>query len=370
MTDVMARLARRLHSPGAMFDQAPLLLFWEMTQACELACLHCRACAVPARDPLELSTAEGERLLADAAGLGVKLVVLTGGDPAMRPDLVYLVGFGQRLGLRMALTPSATSLVTRELLAELKVAGLARLAVSLDGVEAAEHDRFRGVPGSFARTLTILEEARSLGLTTQINTTLTPDSVDSLERFAELLGPLGIELWSVFVLVATGRAQGAAGLTADQLEAALVRLAALAERVPFDVKTTAAPHFRRVLLTHRKRPGAVVGLGDGIGRAPRGINDGQGIVFVSHRGEIFPSGFLPVRCGSVRDEGLAQVYRHHPLFRSLRDPDELRGKCGVCEFKRVCGGSRARAYAELGDPLEEDPACSYMPRPLRQEQAS
>ena len=352
--------------PGT-FDQSPFMVFWETTQACDLVCKHCRADARPARDPGELTFAEGVRLLDDVAAMGCPLIVLTGGDPAKRPDLVALVRHGTAIGLRVALTPSATPLVTPELLRQLADAGLARLAVSLDGATATAHDGFRGVRGSFARTFEILRDARAAGLTTQVNTTVTDWNVDELEAIAAQLEAMAIALWGVFFLVPTGRGETLHVLEPDVAERVLERLAAIAARASFDVKTTAAPHYRRVLLQRKTPRHDVVGLGDGIGRAPRGVNDGQGIVFVSHRGEVFPSGFLPVACGSVRDEGLAAIYRRHPVFTALRDTDALGGKCGDCEFRRVCGGSRARAYAMTGDLLAEEPACAYQPgpRPLR-----
>ncbi|MCC6876476.1 MAG: TIGR04053 family radical SAM/SPASM domain-containing protein [Sandaracinaceae bacterium] len=351
-----------LRPAGDLFSQAPFILFWETTQACDLACRHCRACAQAERDPDELSTEEGKRLLDEAKAMGCPVVVLTGGDPAKRPDLVELVRYGNALGLRMALTPSATPLVTRELLSQLRDAGLARLAVSLDGAVPRSHDLFRGVSGSFDRTFEILRDARALGLTTQINTTVTRFNADELETIARSLIALDIELWSVFFVVPTGRASEADLLDPEDVEKVLLRLTEIADGVPFDVKTTAAPHFRRVLLEHKVKRNQIKGIADGIGRAPRGVNDGQGIAFVSRTGEIFPSGFLPVRCGSVRDEGLTRVYREHPLFVSLRDPEALTGKCGVCPFKRICGGSRARAHAMTGDCFAEEPACAYQPK--------
>lgn len=338
------------------------MVFWETTQACDLVCKHCRADARPARDAGELSLDEGRRLLDEIRAMGCPLVVLTGGDPAKRPDLVELVRHGSAIGLRVALTPSATPLVTRDLLARLADAGLARLAVSLDGATAASHDGFRGVVGSHARTLEILRDARDIGLTLQVNTTVTDENVGELETIAEQLRAYAISLWGVFFLVPTGRGEALRVLEPAATEAVLERLVAIAQTAPFDVKTTAAPHFRRVLLQHHVRRREIAGLGDGIGRAPRGVNDGQGIVFVSHRGEVFPSGFLPLPCGSVRHESLATIYRRHPVFTSLRDPDRLGGKCGPCEFRYVCGGSRARAFAMTGDWLAEEPACAYEPR--------
>ncbi len=345
-----------------MFEHAPFIVFWETTQACDLVCKHCRADARPERDPDELTFAEGARLLDEVRAMGCPLVVLTGGDPAKRPDLVDLVRHGTSIGLRVALTPSATPLVTPMLLAALADAGLARLAVSLDGATAATHDGFRGVAGSFDRTLAILRDAHAVGLSTQVNTSVTDLNVHELEQIAAEIAALGINLWGVFFLVPTGRGEALHVLEPDAAEAVLERLVAIARTAPFDVKTTAAPHFRRVLLQHQVKRREILGIDDGIGRAPRGVNDGQGIVFVSHRGEIYPSGFLPFPCGSVRDDALADVYRRHPTFVALRDPDALGGKCGVCEFRRVCGGSRARAYAMTGDLFAAEPACAYEPR--------
>lgn len=343
------------------------MVFWEMTQACDLACRHCRACAVPDQNPLELRTDEAEQLLRDVREMGTMLFVLTGGDPAKRKDLVHLVRHGTQLGLRMALTPSATPLVTPDLLLALRDAGLARLAVSLDGVSHAAHDDFRRVLGSYRRTFEILETAKALGITTQINTTVTRFNVADLERMAKQIAPLGIELWSIFLVVPTGRATEADVLDPDEVEGVLERLAVLTETAPFDIKTTAAPHFRRVLLQRKVKRSEIAGIADGIGRAPRGVNDGQGIAFVSHLGDVMPSGFLPIPCGNVRTQHIRDIYRDHPVFRSLREPDALSGKCGDCEFRKVCGGSRARAYAMEGDYLASDPACAYQPRRRRAE---
>jgi radical SAM protein len=352
------------------FDQAPFILFWETTRACDLACLHCRACAVPKRDARELSTREGKRLLDEAAAMGTKLVVLTGGDPAKRPDIVELVRHGTYRGLRMALTPSATPLVTREWLERLRDAGVARVAISIDGASAATHDRFRGVVGSWARSHQILDHARSLGLSTQANTSVSARNVSELPLLATQLAERRIDLWGVFFVVPMGRAAGSETLPADEVERQLEWLALVAGRVPYDIKTTAAPQFRRVLLQRKTSRNDVVGLrdvggDDAIGRVRRGINDGQGVAFVSHIGDIQPSGFLPMVAGNVRVEGLTATYQDSPVFRTLRDPDQLEGSCGRCEFRKVCGGSRARAYATGGNFMAEDPACPYEPATAR-----
>ncbi len=240
-----------------------------------------------------------------------------------------------------------------------------RLAISVDGPDAATHDAFRRVDGSFRWTMEILENAEALGIERQINTTLGAHNLRSLEAMAKLAGQAKVVLWSMFVVVPVGRALTSLLLSAQVLENALQELAAIAERVPFDVKTTAAPHFRRVQLErHWKGP---IGLlrdidADGRVKGPRGINDGSGFVFVSHHGDICPSGFLAVPAGNVRVDEIATVYRDSPLFQSLRDEGALHGKCGVCAFRRVCGGSRSRAFAMTGDALASDPLCAYVPR--------
>jgi radical SAM protein len=351
------------------FDDRPLIAIWELTQACDLACVHCRACATPARDAGELSTAEGKRVLDEVAAMRTPLMVLTGGDPAKRPDLVELIAHGSRCGLTMAVTPSGTALMTRGLLREMRDAGMARIAVSVDGPDAATHDAFRRVEGSFAHSLRILRDATELGVERQVNTTLGAHNMRALPLMARLVADVGAVLWSVFVVVPTGRAGGSLLLGPHAMEELLEELAEIAETVPFDVKTTAAPHFRRIQLA-RKGRGHPTGVlrdvdEDGQVRGPRGINDGSGFLFVSHRGDIYPSGFLPLRAGNVRTDRLADVYRQSPLFRELRE-GTLEGKCGACPFRQVCGGSRARAYALTGSVLASDPLCAYVPRGWRE----
>jgi len=348
------------------FDDHPLLAIWEVTRACDLACAHCRACAVSERDPNELTTAEGKRLLERLGEMKVPLFVFTGGDPAKRPDLVELVEAGTRAGLTVAVTPSGTPLLTREHIAQMRDAGLARLAVSVDGPDEETHDAFRGVKGSFAESMRILRAARELGVPVQINTSVGPHNLKAVRAMAEMVREIGAVLWSVFLVVPVGRAGASLLLTRARVERLLEELSALTREMPFDIKTTAAPHFRRVLLQdHAKR--ATIGVLDEVGpdgavRGPRGINDGVGFLFVSHVGEICPSGFLATPAGNVRTDDVADVYRNSPLFKQLRDADSLEGKCGVCPFRRVCGGSRARAFAATGNVMAEDPLCAYIPR--------
>jgi radical SAM protein len=352
------------------FNERPFIAIWEVTQACDLACVHCRASAQPNRDPLELTTKEGKDLINQIAALQVPVFVLTGGDPIKRPDLFELIGHAREVGIRVSLTPSATPLLTKEIVVRLKEAGLARLAVSMDGASAATHDAFRGMSGSFARTLDAVRWANEIGLPVQINTTFSRRNIDEMDAIVELMDKLSITLWSVFFLVPTGRGKLNDLLSAEEFEDVFATIYNLSKTAKFDIKTTEAQHYRRFVLQQRvaeRKAGTEIlapseKASDAIGRAPRGLNDGKGFVFISHTGDVFPSGFLPVSAGNIRRQGLAEVYRNSPLFIGLRDTSRLQGKCGACEFKEICGGSRARAFALTGDPNAEEPCCSYVPK--------
>ena len=364
------------------FDDRPFIAIWETTQACDLACVHCRACAQPLRSSQELTTDEAKRLIDEIAEMEVPVFVLTGGDPLKRPDIFELVQYATDRNVRISLTPSATPLLTRESIVRLKKCGLARLAVSLDGPTAAIHDAFRKVLGSYKWTLDAVRWAREIGLPVQINTTITRHNLAMLDDIIALLETLDITLWSVFFLVPTGRGSDIDLISAEEFEQVFEKLYQTSQRVLFDIKSTEAQHYRRYLLQRRteaKRQGeqphatyprmpqcapSPIGMEtpDGIGRAPRGINDGKGFVFISHVGEVYPSGFLPVSGGNVRHESLADIYRNSPLFRSLRDSGNLEGKCGVCEYREICGGSRARSYAMSGNLFAEEPCCVYEPK--------
>jgi radical SAM protein len=359
--------------PRIDFNQRPFIVIWETTQACDLACVHCRACAQPLRNALELSTAEAKRLIEEVKALEAPVFVLTGGDPLKRPDIFELVEYATAQGVRISLTPSATPLLTREAIHRLQQCGLARLAVSLDGPSAAIHDAFRRVPGSYDWTLSAVQWAREAGLPVQINTTITRHNLQYLDSMIALLEGLDIVLWSVFFLVPIGRGAAIDLISAEEFEQVFEKLYKTSLRTSFDIKSTEAQHYRRFLLqrrTEEKRmghtPSLPYGLSaagmDGIGRAPRGLNDGKGFVFISHLGEVFPSGFLPLSAGNVRKQSLSEIYRHSPLLVALRDTSNLKGKCGACEFREVCGGSRARAYALTGDPFAEEPCCVWQPK--------
>jgi radical SAM protein len=351
------------------FNERPFIAIWEVTQACDLACVHCRASAQPDRHPEELSTDEGKALIDQIADMQVPMFVLTGGDPIKRPDLFDLIGHARSRGVRVSLTPSATPLLTWEIIVRLKNAGLARLAVSMDGACAETHDAFRGMSGSFARTLDAVHWANEIGLPTQINTTFSRRNIGEIDQIVALMEGLGITLWSVFFLVPTGRGELNDLLSAEEFEQVFARIYQLSKSASFDIKTTEAQHYRRFVLQQRvaerkagRQGASSEKVEDSIGRAPRGLNDGKGFVFVSHQGEVFPSGFLPLSAGNIRKQSLSTIYRESPLFLGLRDTTKLEGKCEACEFKEVCGGSRARSYALTGNPHGQEPCCSYNPK--------
>ncbi|MEU6238989.1 TIGR04053 family radical SAM/SPASM domain-containing protein [Kitasatospora sp. NPDC047058] len=378
-----ARAVRLQHQDVA---DRPFIVIWESTRACPLACRHCRAEAVPDRDPRELDTAAAEDLIGQVAAFGTPapLFVITGGDPFQRPDLLELVAHATRTGVRVAVSPSGTPTLTAENLRAVHEAGAIGLSLSLDGSTAERHDGFRGVPGVYRWTLDAWRTARELGLKVQINTTVTRHNLDDLPDVVRLVHEYGATLWSAFFLVPTGRGRDLASLSPAEAEDVLNFVHDVGLTVP--AKTTEAHHFRRVALQRRvladrgedhvtalglgplyrrlRARAAELGLDGAQRRArrpPLDVNAGRGFVFVSHTGTVHPSGFLPLGAGSVRERPLPEIYRTSGLFTGLRDGDRLGGRCGRCEFRRVCGGSRSRAYGLTGDPYAEEPWCDYRP---------
>ncbi len=359
------------HMLHADFDQAPFTIAWEVTRACAYACVHCRADAQHKRDPRELTTAEARALVDRLASFGnAPILIFTGGDPMMRPDLFELIAYATEKGLRCSLTPTATALPTRKRLEKVRDAGIRRIALSLDAPRPEVHDNFRQVPGSWQRTMDILHRAQDVGLSVQVNTTVSKHNVDILHEMVPFIQEVNAVQWSVFFLVPTGRAQAANMITAEQHEQVFNWLYDLSQRAPFDIKSTAAPMYRRVAIQRKRqesdgKPVTFQGAGfqyaDGLNRPTRGVNDGNGFLFISHIGEIQPSGFLPITAGNVRNDDIVDIYRHSQLFTDLRAPDKIKGRCGYCEFRDVCGGQRGRAYGLTGDYLESDPACVYVP---------
>lgn len=366
----MADRAAHPHAIGAVrpvgwaYRRAPMIVYWELTNACGLACRHCRATAMPLPAPGELTTAEAIDLLDDMTGFGDPLphVVFTGGDPLRRPDLDLLLAEARARGIGASLAPAVTPLLTIDRLAELKDAGVQAISLSLDGSSAEAHDGVRGVPGTFEATLEALEWANRLDLPVQINTLVTASTAPDLPAVYDLLTTRTILRWSLFFLISIGRGTQLTEVSAGEAERLIVWLNGLARDAPFQVKTTEAMQYRRIAARAARRRG----LTDAeIEASPMargfGIRDGNGIVFVSNTGDVTPSGFLPVAVGNVKRESLVALYRDHPTMRALREPNGFAGRCGRCEFNHWCGGSRARAYAWTGDLLESDPLCPYVP---------
>jgi AdoMet-dependent heme synthase len=342
------------------FDQAPLLVIWETTQACDLACVHCRASARPDRSFNELTTDEGYSLLDEIRSFGAPLMVFTGGDPLKRPDLFPLMKRSIELGLRTNVSPSATPLLTTDAIDEFKRIGLARMAISLDGATAKSHDEFRGIQGTFDRAMVALKHAQKIGLDTQQQTTVTRRNMHELRDIARIVEDTGGRMWSLFFLVTMGRAETNDDLSAEQYEEVFETIYDISQTSSFEVKTTEAMHYRRFLAQKQKENHSR----NQVLYRTAGVSDGKGFVFISHTGDIYPSGFLPVYGGNVRKDSLVNVYRNSHLFRQLRDPAWRDGKCGCCEYVKLCGGSRSRAYWTTGDYLAEDPRCIYQPQML------
>ena len=349
--------------PPQDFSRAPLVVFWESTRACALKCLHCRAVAQPYRHALELDTLEGCRLLDDLAAFDPSpIVILTGGDPFLRRDIFDLLGYGIELGLRMSVSPSVTRLVNRQVLLRLRELGISRLSFSLDGSSPQVHDAFRGVRGSFAQTIARMQDALDVGLALQINTTVSRHNLKDLPSVCELLSTFPrIVLWDLFLLVPTGRAQRNDVISSEDHEEVFRWLYGIASSVPYGIKTTLGQHYRRVVLQSALREGRSLKEVWSRGTARSSTNDGKGVCFVSHIGDVYPSGFLPMSRGNVRRRSVVEIYRSDPVFRALRDPDRLKGKCGRCPFRAICGGCRARAYAYTGDYLAPEPCCVFDP---------
>lgn len=362
------------------YNKNPFIVIWEVTRACQLKCVHCRADAQLKPDPNELTHEEGLRLIDEIYEMDNPMLVFTGGDCMMREDLFELADYAIKKGMRVSMVPSATDNVTVEKMIKAKETGLSRWGLSLDGPTPEIHDLFRGTPGSFDLTIEKIKQLNELNMPLQINTVISRYNYDSLETMAELVKDLKAVMWYIFLLVPTGRGQLDACLTPAEHEKVFLWLYELSKTAPYDIKTTAAQHFRRVVLQQKMREnkiakgeidyqdsitGTHAELVDGLKRAPKGVNDGNGFIFVSHIGEVMPSGLLPIVVGNVKDKPLKEIYRESPVLKELRNPDLYKGKCGVCEFRYVCGGSRSRAYAVTGDYLESEPFCVYIPQALR-----
>jgi len=346
------------------YAQTPMNVYWEMTQACGLACRHCRAEAMPDPAPGELTLDEGRAFLKQISEFGDPLpqLILTGGDPLRRRHLFPLIDEARQLGIGVSITPAATPALTREVLAELKEHGVEGIGLSLDGSNAELHDSIRGVPGTFDRTLQAMRWTGELDLPLQINTLVSAETASDLSATYELLKKFKVARWSLFFLIAVGRGKVLQPLSADEAEKLMDWIYDISGEAPFIVATTEAPSFRRVAIQRMRAEGRT---GEEIARSKAGrsfgIRDGNGIVFVSSTGDICPAGFLPYVAGNVRYDRLAEVYRRASLFRLLHNPKSFKGRCGVCAYHALCGGSRSRAFQATGDALESDPLCEFVP---------
>jgi radical SAM protein len=360
-----AELVQTAKYPGYVFNHAPRNVYWEMTIACDLDCVHCRASAIPHRDPLELTFEQGQALMRDVKEMG-SMIILTGGDPMKRPDLFDLIAYGREIGLPVSITPSTTPTLTREVVEKFKQLGVSAMGTSLDGPNAQVHDNFRRVEGTFANSMNALSWAREFGIPVQINTTVTSETLPHLEEMHRLLSEEfapPVRRWSLFLLVPVGRGEQLGIPSADDIEELCAWIYGVAADAPYHVGTVEAPHYRRYWLQRKLEEGMdPEELGKLAMRMGFGVRDGNGVIFVSHKGEVYPAGFLPhPLLGNVRSEPLSAIYRNSPQLAQLRDMDSLKGKCGRCEYRWMCGGSRARAYGMTGDAMESDPFCAYEP---------
>ena len=351
--------------PGFVYGQAPRNVYWETTIACDLACQHCRANAIHQRDPLELTTVEAQALLDDIKRMG-SMLILTGGDPMKRPDLFELIAYGREQGLPISITPSTTPTLTRNAVSRFRDLGVAALGISVDGPTAEVHDAFRGVRGTFQRSMDALGWAREFGLPVQVNTTVTRETLPHLPAMFTLLRDNAsppVRRWSLFLLVPVGRGAALGIPSAEEVEQLFEWVYQVAADAPFHVGTVEAPHYRRYWIQRKMAEGMPpAALGSAAKRMGFGARDGNGVIFVSHRGDVYPAGFLPYpHLGNVRDTPLSLIYRESPELLRIRDMDALTGKCRECDFRWACGGSRARAYAMTQDVMGSDPFCGYQP---------
>ncbi len=359
------------------FSERPVLVFWEMTRACLLSCVHCRASAIREPLPGELSTEQGFRLIDSVSEFGPPkpTIIFTGGDPLLRKDLFELLSYARKVGVRFALSPAVTELLTYDKLREIKEAGASAISVSLDGASARTHDHIRRREGTFERTIQAMKDAVQLGLNIQVNTAIMKRNYEELPLIFDLISELGVKTWELFFLVKVGRGSQVEDMSPAQCEDVCNFLYDVSFR-GMTVRCVEAPFIRRVALQrststskasdgYLKLKADLLSLPAG-GRplapnsslSPRGTLDGDGIVFIGYDGNITPGGLVPMILGNVNRDELTTVYRESRLLREVRMRN-LHGPCGVCEFKRVCGGSRARAFSEDGDPLGSDPSCSH-----------
>jgi heme b synthase len=339
------------------------MVAWEVTRSCNLACVHCRASSLYGPYPGEFGTERCLSLLDEIAAAGGPVVILTGGEPLLRGDILEIAAYGAAKGLRMALATNGT-LVTEEIARRIKESGILRVSVSLDGPDARRHDRFRGVPGAFAGALEGIEALKKAGLEFQVNTTVTRSNLADLQDMMSLAVRLGAAAWHVFLLVPTGRGREMAGeeIGAAEYEKTLELLHEWSRGCPIQIKPTCAPHYMRIARRAGGDDAAGRESGHPLSAVTRGCLGGTAFCFISHTGQVQPCGYLEIDCGHLDRQEFGEIWRGSPVFERLRKPGLYGGKCGRCEFIRICGGCRARAYEKTGDYLAEEPCCIYSPK--------
>ena len=340
------------------------LVAWETTRNCNLSCVHCRAAAEKGPYSGELDTTAAFHLLEQITEVGNPIVILTGGEPLMRDDIFDIAAYGTQKGLRMVMAPNGT-LITDENAKKMVESGIKRISISIDGATKEFHDKFRGVQGAYDGAISGIHKAKKAGLEFQINTTITKTNLDQIPLIQKLAVDLGAVAHHIFLLVPTGRGKYIVDqeITAGEYEETLNWFYDQREKTPLQLKATCAPHYYRILRQRAKEEGKKVTFDThGLDAVTRGCLGGTGFCFISHRGIVQPCGFLDVNCGDVATESFAHIWQHSETFLRLRDFDQLTGKCGVCEFKKVCGGCRARAFEATGDFMAEEPLCTYHPR--------
>jgi heme b synthase len=343
------------------------LVAWEVTRSCNLACVHCRAAALDRPYENELSTAEAFALIDNIASFANPIIILTGGEPLLRSDIFEIASYGSGKGLRMTMAPNGT-LITEDSARQMVDSGIQRISVSLDGATAASHDAFRQVPGAYDGALRGIAYARRAALEFQINTTITRRNLAELPEIQKLAVDLGAVAHHVFLLVPTGRGKNIEeqAIDAAQYEQALNWFYEQKYKVPLQLKATCAPHYYRILRQRAKQEGRSVTFDAfGLDAMTRGCLGGTGFCFVSHVGQVQPCGYLELNCGNIRARPFAEIWRDSRVFKDLRDFSRYQGKCGLCEYLRVCGGCRARAFESTGNYMAEEPLCLYEPRASR-----
>jgi len=341
----------------------PRLVAWEITRNCNLACIHCRASATSGPYEGELDTNRSLALLDQIAEVGNPIVILTGGEPLLRPDIFKIASHGTLNGLRMVMAPNGT-LITEETAGKMADSGIKRISISLDGATREVHDRFRGVDGAFEGALRGIELAKQAGIEFQINTTITKTNLAEIPKIMDLAVELGAVAHHIFLLVPTGRGKYIvdAAISAKEYEETLHWFYDQREKYPLQLKATCAPHYYRILRQRSREEGKEASFkSHGLDAVTRGCLAGTGFCFISHTGIVQPCGFLHLECGDIKKSSFQDIWKNSQVFKSLRNYDNLKGKCGKCGFRKVCGGCRARAFEATGDYLEEEPLCSYLP---------